>query len=89
MTFAGPGMFNVVVVAGSQTQPLTLEQAKPMIQRYLDNAKKRELAVVELKRLKTAAKIEYLGQFVDAGKHPAAEAPVETALEDTAGDAVK
>lgn len=72
MTFAGPGTFNVVVVAGSQTQPLTMDQAKPMIQRYLENAKKRELAAAELKRLKAAAKIEYLGQFVDAGKQSAA-----------------
>jgi EpsD family peptidyl-prolyl cis-trans isomerase len=69
MTFTGPGTFNVLVVAGSQTQPLTLEQAKPMIQRYLDNARKRELTAAELKRLKTGAKIEYLGEFADAGKH--------------------
>jgi len=86
MTFAGPGTFNVVVVAGSQTQPLTMEQAKPMIQRYLDNAKKRELAAVELKRLKDTAKIEYLGQFVDAGKQPAAAVEPGAVLE--AGAAV-
>lgn len=89
MTFAGPGTFNVLVVAGSQTQPLTLEQAKPMIQRYLDNAKKRELAAAELKRLKATAKIEYLGKFVDADKHPAAEAPVDAALTHPAEDAAK
>lgn len=89
MTFAGPGTFNVVVVAGSQTQPLTLEQAKPMIQRYLDNAKKRELAAVELKRLKTAAKIEYLGQFVDAGKQPAAGEQAGPALEPATAEGEK
>lgn len=89
MTFAGPGTFNVVVVAGSQTQPLTMEQAKPMIQRYLDNAKKRELAATELKRLKAAAKIEYLGQFVDAGKQPAAAVEPGVALEAGAAEGVK
>ena len=57
-----------------------------MIQRYLDNAKKRELAATELKRLKAAAKIEYLGQFVDAGKQPAAAVESGAALE--AGAAV-
>lgn len=89
MTFAGPGTFNVVVVAGSQTQPLTMEQAKPMIQRYLDNAKKRELAAAELKRLKAAAKIEYLGQFVDAGKQPAAAVEPGAALEAGAAEGDK
>lgn len=89
MTFAGPGTFNVVVVAGSQTQPLTMEQAKPMIQRYLDNAKKRELAAAELKRLKAAAKIEYLGQFVDAGKQPAAAVEPGAALEASAAEGDK
>ena len=79
---------NILVVAGSQTQPLTQEQAKPMIERYLGNAKKREAAEAELKKLKEKAKVEYLGEYVDAGKEapaPAAEpaaaapAPAQTA----------
>jgi EpsD family peptidyl-prolyl cis-trans isomerase len=75
MTFAVPGALNILVVAGSQSQPLTQEQAKPMIERYLGNAKKRELAEAELKKLKEKAKIEYLGKYVDAGKQ-AVVAPV-------------
>jgi EpsD family peptidyl-prolyl cis-trans isomerase len=82
MTFAAPGALNILVVAGSQTQPLTQEQAKPMIERYLGNAKKREAAEAELKKLKEKAKVEYLGEYVDAGKEapapaaaPAAAAP--------------
>lgn len=74
MTFAAPGALNILVVAGSQTQPLTQEQAKPMIERYLDNAKKREIAEAELKKLKAAAKIEYLGEYADAGKQDDAKA---------------
>jgi EpsD family peptidyl-prolyl cis-trans isomerase len=74
MTFAAPGALNILVVAGSQTQPLTQEQAKPMIERYLDNAKKREIAEAELKKLKDAAKIEYLGEYADAGKQADAKA---------------
>jgi len=68
MTVAVPGALNILVVAGSETQPLTQEQAKPMIERYLGNAKKREAAEAELKKLKEKAKIEYLGEYAGAGK---------------------
>lgn len=68
LTFSAPGALNILVVVNSQTQPLTQEQAKPMIERYLGNAKKREVAEAELKKLKEAAKVEYLGDYVDAGK---------------------
>jgi len=74
MTFAAPGALNILVVAGSQTQPLTQEQAKPMIERYLDNAKIREIVEAELKKMKEAAKIEYLGEYADAGKQDEAKA---------------
>lgn len=74
MTFAAPGALNILVVAGSQTQPLTQEQAKPMIERYLDNAKIREIVEAELKKMKEAAKIEYLGEYADAGKQADAKA---------------
>jgi len=74
MTFAVPGALNILVVAGSQAQPLTQEQAKPMIERYLGNAKKREAATAELKTLQAKAKVEYLGEYTEAGKE-AAPAP--------------
>ena len=70
MTFNAPGALNILVVAGSQTQPLSQEQAKPMIERYLGNAKKREVAEAELKQLKDKAKLEYLGEYADLGKEP-------------------
>lgn len=72
MTFAAPGALNILVMAGSQAQPLTQEQAKPMIERYLGNAKKREAAEAELKKLKDKAKVEYLGEYTEAGKEAAA-----------------
>ncbi len=71
MTYTSPGMLNILVVAASQPQPLTQEQARPMIERFLGNAKKRDLAEAELKKLREKAKIEYLGQYVDAGKETA------------------
>lgn len=94
MTFAAPGALNVLVVANSQTQPLTQEQAKPLIERYLENAKKREIAGAELKKLREAAKIEYLGSYAAAGKEadvPQAAPAVEQAAQPAAesGDAAK
>jgi EpsD family peptidyl-prolyl cis-trans isomerase len=89
----------VVVLADSQTQPVTLEQAKPAIVRVIQAEARQKAAKTELDALKAAAKIEYLGEFADAGKEeaapaaapaPAAAAPAESAIApaaDTASDA--
>ncbi len=92
MTFSVPGALNVLVVASSETHPLTQEQAKPTIERFLANTKKREAAEASLKKLREAAKIEYLGEYAAAGKaevgknaEAAAPAPVPAAAAPTAG----
>lgn len=64
----------VIVVAGAQVQPVTLEQAKPAIARALQTQARQKAAKAELDTLKAAAKIEYLGEFADAGKQEAAPA---------------
>lgn len=69
-----PQGVTVVVLADSQLQPVTLEQAKPAIARLLQNEARQKAAKAELDSLKAAAKIEYVGEFVDAGKEPAAAA---------------
>lgn len=74
----------VIVMAGSQAQPVTLEQAKPAIARVLKAMARQEAAKAELDALKTAAKIEYLGDFAEAGKAEAA--PSEAATEGAGGD---
>ncbi len=96
MTIAAPGALNILVVANSQTQPLSEEQAKPLIERFLETAKKRELATAELKKLKEAAKIEYQGDYADAGKEaevpqesPASDQPVQPAVDPAAQPAAK
>ncbi len=68
LTLSDNNTLNIVYLAGSQTQPVTLQQATPMIERYLLNAKKRELAEQELKRLRDATKVEYLGEYSEAAK---------------------
>jgi EpsD family peptidyl-prolyl cis-trans isomerase len=64
----------VIVVAGAQIQPVTLEQAKPAIARVLQTQARQKAAKAELDALKAAAKIEYVGEFADAGKQEAVPA---------------
>ncbi len=64
----------VIVVAGAQIQPVTLEQAKPAIARVLQTQARQKAAKAELDALKAAAKIEYVGEFADAGKQESAPA---------------
>jgi EpsD family peptidyl-prolyl cis-trans isomerase len=74
----------VIVLAGSQMQPATLEQAKPAIANLLKTQERQKAAKAELDTLKAAAKIEYMGDFVDAGKEAApaaAAAPAAPAEE--------
>jgi EpsD family peptidyl-prolyl cis-trans isomerase len=85
MTLTGPNSLNILIVAGSQTQPLDQEKAKPVIERFIANAKKREAAEAELKKLKEKAKIEYLGEYAEAGKEtPSAQPAMQAQPEATA-----
>lgn len=69
----------VIVLADSQVQPVTMEQAKPAIARLLQTQARQKAAKAELDALKAAAKIEYMGEFVDAGKEVAAPAEAAAA----------
>ena len=54
---------HVINVIKSQQSPVTLVTASQQIQKYLDSAAKQKLVVAEIKRLKDAAKVEYMGEF--------------------------
>ena len=56
----------VLVLVGSRSQPVTEEQARPAIEQFLLNERKRKLVEDELKLLRASAKIEYLGKFAGA-----------------------
>ena len=68
----------VIVLAGSRAQPVTLEQATPAIEQFLLNDRKREILAKDMKSMREAAKIEYVGKFAEgaaaAGSAPAAAA---------------
>lgn len=83
----------VIVLADSQTQPVTLEQARPAIVRKLQMDARQNAAKAELDALKAAAKIEYVGEFADAGKEeaaptPPAAAPAADGTRDADADAI-
>jgi peptidyl-prolyl cis-trans isomerase C len=72
----------LMTVAEIKDMPLNLEMAKPQIEQYLQNRKNKEAADAELKRLRTAAKIEYLNAPAGGAAKPA-EGTVKPADGDT------
>ena len=68
-----PNGVQVVVLAGSRRQPVSEEQARPAIEQYLLNDRRRKLVEEDMKALRGAAKIEYVGKFAElAASAPAA-----------------
>jgi EpsD family peptidyl-prolyl cis-trans isomerase len=54
---------SVVQLVQAQDAPLAEEAAAPVIRKFLDGRKKLEVAAAEVKRLRAAAQIEYVGDF--------------------------
>ncbi len=66
-----PGGVQILSLAASRSQPLTLAQATPAIEQFLLNERKRKLVADDLAALRAGAKIEYLGDFAaDAARSP-------------------
>jgi EpsD family peptidyl-prolyl cis-trans isomerase len=66
-----PNGAQVIHLAGSRSEPVTLERARPAIEQFLLNERKRKLIADDLLALRNAAKIEYVGDFAaDAAKNP-------------------
>jgi len=63
-----------VVLAGSRSQPVSEEQARPAIEQFLLNDRKRKLIEDDIKAMRAGAKIEYVGKFGEGA--PAAGAAV-------------
>jgi EpsD family peptidyl-prolyl cis-trans isomerase len=65
------GGAQVLYLAGSRSEPVTLDRARPAIEQFLRNERKRKLVADDLAALRGAAKIEYVGEFAaDAARSP-------------------
>jgi EpsD family peptidyl-prolyl cis-trans isomerase len=64
----------VIHLVSSRSQPVTLQAAIPAIEQFLLNERKRKLVADDLHALRSAAKIEYVGDF-DKNKPPPKPAP--------------
>lgn len=70
-----PNGAQVIVLAGSKVAPVDKEAAKPAIEQFLLNDRKRQLVDKDVKEMRAAAKIEYVGKFAEgAASAPAAAA---------------
>lgn len=66
-----PGGLQVVYIAGSRSQPVAAPQATPAIEQFLVNERKRRLIADDVQAMRSAAKIEYVGDFAaDAARSP-------------------
>ncbi|MCZ2440618.1 MAG: EpsD family peptidyl-prolyl cis-trans isomerase [Burkholderiales bacterium] len=72
----------VLLLTGSRTEPVSEEQARPAIEQFLLNDRKRQLIDADRKAMRAAAKIEYFGAFAQ-GAPAAASAPAAAPLADT------
>ena len=75
---ASPGSTQLVVLVASQSQPVSEEQARPAIEQILTAERRRKLIEDDMKQMRSAAKIEYLGKFAEEQK-PRAAPPASAA----------
>lgn len=66
------GGLRVVLLLGVQDSPVSEEQARPAINAYLLNLRKRKAVEKELSSLRAAAKVEYFGKYADLAASGAA-----------------
>jgi EpsD family peptidyl-prolyl cis-trans isomerase len=72
-----PTGVQVVVLVSSRSQPVDEERARPAIEQFLLNERKRKVIEDDLKALRSSAKIEYVGAYVKGAPDKAASAPLE------------
>lgn len=90
IAFTDQNLANVLMLLDYAVQPVSLERATPLIQQYLVNNKKREIAQAKAKELREKAKIEYLGSFAapETDAKAATAQPVSKPIAETGKDDV-
>jgi EpsD family peptidyl-prolyl cis-trans isomerase len=71
---SGPNGIQVIILANSRSETVSEELARPAIEQFLTNERKRKLIEDNVKVLRAAAKIEYVGKFGTAASAPAGAA---------------
>ncbi|MBC7483643.1 MAG: peptidyl-prolyl cis-trans isomerase, EpsD family [Rhizobacter sp.] len=77
------GGIRILLLLGAQDSPVTEEQARPAINAFLMNQRKRQVVEVELASLRKSAKVEYFGKYADlaaSAASPGAPASAGTAV---------
>jgi len=69
----------ILFLAGARSQPVNDVQAKPAIEQFLTNQRKGELVQKDIKALREAAKIEYIGKFAEKPADAASAAAPQVA----------
>ena len=64
---AVPGGAQVVILAASRSQPVDEQRAVPAIEQFLLNERKRKVVEDDLKALRAASKVEYVGDYAKGG----------------------
>ena len=79
----------VVVLAGSKSEPVDEARAKPAIEQFLANDAKRKVIENEVKAMRAASRIQYIGNFAEGATAPvvAATAPAPAPAPATGLDA--
>jgi hypothetical protein len=72
---AANGTTSLVQLMDAQTLPLNEQEATPYIEQFLQNQLRGKFAEKELKQLRTAAKVEYVGDYANRPAAAAAPAP--------------
>jgi EpsD family peptidyl-prolyl cis-trans isomerase len=81
------GGARIVVVQDARVAPVSFEQATPRIEQVLLNDRKRAAVESDLKALRVAGKVEYMGKFAETAAAPAADASAPPALAEEAATA--
>jgi EpsD family peptidyl-prolyl cis-trans isomerase len=74
-----PQGFSVLTLVSAKSAPVTEDQAKPAIELFLHNDRKRKVVEETVKKMRAAAKISYEGQFAEGAASAAAAAPAAAA----------
>ena len=62
-----PNGAQVVIMAGARSQPVDEARASPAIEQFLWNERKRKVVEDDMKALRGAAKVEYVGDYAKGG----------------------